>query len=640
MSPLLLMAGTLAIVAAPAAPAGASTYSDWEQLTPAASPPGRASDQMALDEATGEIVMYGGMNGQLDPTTGTWTWDGSTWTLRTTATNPGVRGWESLAWDPVSQKVLMFGGYSSSGDGNPQTWTWDGTDWTRLFPAHSPPGRAYGALAYDAATSQMVLFGGYSNSVGGVIRDTWTWTGTDWTNMNPVHTPQSNDHPAMAYDAAHDQLIVMNGGTWGWTGSDWADLAPADAPGDASSMAYDANAGRLIADTGGATWTWNGANWLQIETPTTPTPVINGSMAYSPSNLGVLTFGGYPGGPWTDETWLLSPHPASAPGAPLNVAATASGTRADVSFDPPSDDGHDPVTGYTVTASPGGATASGATSPISVAGLSHGQTYTFTVHATNSTGDSIESGSTNPVTIESLPTPPPTTPPAPHPSPPAFMVGGKLVTVIDGALVQLPNGAPTADTVVGGASTHSGDGAWSVSAHGGVFTSGDAPFFGSAAALTLKAPIVGVAALPDDRGYWLVASDGGIFSFGGAKFYGSTGDLHLKQPVVGVAPTPDGHGYWLVARDGGIFTFGDAAFFGSTGALVLDQPVVGVAPTQDGHGYWIVARDGGVFTFGTAQFFGSLGGKAGAPVVGMTTGAHTGYSIVRADGTVSNFNVT
>jgi hypothetical protein len=33
----------------------------------------------------------------------------------------------------------------------------------------------------------------------------------------------------------------------------------------------------------------------------------------------------------------------------------------------------------------------------------------------------------------------------------------------------------------------------------------------------------------------LVAADGGIFSFGDAHFYGSTGSIRLNQPVVGMA---------------------------------------------------------------------------------------------------------
>jgi predicted lipoprotein with Yx(FWY)xxD motif len=80
---------------------------------------------------------------------------------------------------------------------------------------------------------------------------------------------------------------------------------------------------------------------------------------------------------------------------------------------------------------------------------------------------------------------------------------------------------------------------------------------------SLNKPVVGMAATPDGKGYWEVASDGGIFSFGDAAFFGSTGGMVLNKPVVGMAATPDGKGYWEVASDGGIFSFGDAAFFGA-----------------------------------------------------------------------------
>ena len=34
-----------------------------------------------------------------------------------------------------------------------------------------------------------------------------------------------------------------------------------------------------------------------------------------------------------------------------------------------------------------------------------------------------------------------------------------------------------------------------------------------------------MASTPDGAGYWLVASDGGVFSFGDAGFYGSAGPV-------------------------------------------------------------------------------------------------------------------
>jgi hypothetical protein len=58
----------------------------------------------------------------------------------------------------------------------------------------------------------------------------------------------------------------------------------------------------------------------------------------------------------------------------------------------------------------------------------------------------------------------------------------------------------------------------------------------------LTKPIVGMAATTDGKGYWLVASDGGIFSFGDAGYYGSEGGNALTKPIVGMAATTDGKG--------------------------------------------------------------------------------------------------
>jgi hypothetical protein len=165
-------------------------------------------------------------------------------------------------------------------------------------------------------------------------------------------------------------------------------------------------------------------------------------------------------------------------------------------------------------------------------------------------------------------------------------------------------------------------GYWLAASDGGIFTYGNAQFYGSTGNIHLNQPIVGMAATPDGKGYWLVASDGGIFTEGDAQFYGSTGNIHLNQPIVGMAATTDGGGYWLVASDGGIFTEGDATFYGSTGNIHLNKPIVGMAATPDGKGYWLVASDGGIFTEGDAQFYGSAGNIAlNKPIVGMATGS-------------------
>ena len=200
--------------------------------------------------------------------------------------------------------------------------------------------------------------------------------------------------------------------------------------------------------------------------------------------------------------------------------------------------------------------------------------------------------------------------------------------------------SPTATTppVVGVSSTPSGDGYWKVSSVGGVFTFGDAGFFGSMGGQPLNQPVVGMASTADGRGYWLVAADGGVFSFGDAQFHGSMGGLPLNQPIVGIADDPATGGYWEVAGDGGIFSF-NAPFLGSTGNLRLNQPVVTMASTPTGAGYWFVAADGGVFAYGDAPFEGSLGSlHLNRPVTSVVTSASGhGYQLVASDGGIFSF---
>ena len=112
----------------------------------------------------------------------------------------------------------------------------------------------------------------------------------------------------------------------------------------------------------------------------------------------------------------------------------------------------------------------------------------------------------------------------------------------------------TADTKAEISSTYSGGhlmaadpsgGYWTVNWVGAVTPHGGAPTLGSPAASGIKVakPIVGMAATPDGQGYWLVGTDGGVFSYGDAKFYGSTGAIHLNQPIVGIAATQIGRAH-------------------------------------------------------------------------------------------------
>jgi hypothetical protein len=87
----------------------------------------------------------------------------------------------------------------------------------------------------------------------------------------------------------------------------------------------------------------------------------------------------------------------SVPGAPTSPVATAIYKQATVSFTAPASNGGSAITGYTVTSTPGSFTATGASSPLTVTGLTNGTSYTFTVVATNATGNSVASSASTAV---------------------------------------------------------------------------------------------------------------------------------------------------------------------------------------------------------------------------------------------------
>jgi len=76
------------------------------------------------------------------------------------------------------------------------------------------------------------------------------------------------------------------------------------------------------------------------------------------------------------------------PGAPRDVTAAAGDQAATVSWVAPESQGPSPISGYTVTASPGGSTCTWLGGPLScsVTGLTNGASYTFSVTATNAAG--------------------------------------------------------------------------------------------------------------------------------------------------------------------------------------------------------------------------------------------------------------
>jgi Fibronectin type III domain len=103
--------------------------------------------------------------------------------------------------------------------------------------------------------------------------------------------------------------------------------------------------------------------------------------------------------------------PITLAGAPTDVTVVAGNGTAKLSFQAPANDGGTPITGYVVETLYNGPETPGATSPITVTGLTNGTPYRFVVWAVTAVGAGADSAQTVAVTPVA-----PTNPPPPPPS--------------------------------------------------------------------------------------------------------------------------------------------------------------------------------------------------------------------------------
>ena len=257
-------------------------------------------------------------------------------------TAPAARALSMGSFDTAHGVNVLFGGKGNT-TWYSDTWAWNGTIWTQLSPASHPSARDGGAMAFDTATGATILFGGLSATTGAALNDTWSWNGTNWTNLS-VTGPSARYDANLVYDAAIGKLVLFGGydgtstfsETWTFDGTTWTKLAPAAHPTARANPAisYDPGAQRVLlygGDNGsgtsfyGDTWTFDGTTWTQQSPVHTPGQRSQAAMAFDPVLTKVILFGGrdsanvyddvamWTGADWQQGSVPLAPTPRTQP---------------------------------------------------------------------------------------------------------------------------------------------------------------------------------------------------------------------------------------------------------------------------------------------------------------------------------------
>jgi PKD repeat protein len=131
---------------------------------------------------------------------------------------------------------------------------------------------------WDAADGYLLYYGG-DNMVSTTYATTWAYSAGNWTNVSTLTNPGAVTGPALAYDPAAGQVVLLGG---------YASLSP---------FRYS-----------NLTWLYSGGTWTSQPTNSSLTPRAAAAMTYDPELGGVLLFGGYDnqnaGASLLDDLWL------------------------------------------------------------------------------------------------------------------------------------------------------------------------------------------------------------------------------------------------------------------------------------------------------------------------------------------------
>lgn len=232
---------------------------------------------------------------------------------------PDARRFAALVYDENLKKTVFFGGFDIDQNYKDDTWTWDGTNWTEVR-RDRPPNRGMHAMWYDPLQKRTILYGGVGREdVEEHVKrfsDMWAFNGNGWTKIPVTTTPGERLGPQYAVDPNTGKVLLFGGLVH----------ALRDPKNERSGHQFYDN----------ETWQWDGASstWTKLSPTTSPSARQNGRLAYDPVAQRLVLFGGFAGfffsdlWSWTGTTWEVRPENGARrrPNAPGPVPQPPTGS--------------------------------------------------------------------------------------------------------------------------------------------------------------------------------------------------------------------------------------------------------------------------------------------------------------------------
>ncbi len=194
----------------------------WTNMSPVVQPAARYSADMVYDAESDRIVLFGGCAedqfSACPPVTRgeTWAYDynANMWTNMNPGPSPSRRHLHNMAYDEESDRIVLFGGIlgvtgaAVLGD----TWAYDfnANSWAEMNPEEAPARSDTHGMAYDANTDRIVLYQSFGFFSG---RDTWAYDfdRDAWTRTAIDMGPSKRAVPRLAYDTESDRIVLFGG---------------------------------------------------------------------------------------------------------------------------------------------------------------------------------------------------------------------------------------------------------------------------------------------------------------------------------------------------------------------------------------------------------------------------------------------